>query len=426
MSEEGSQLAQSQNHDGAEDQMDPHVEYLQQLLRDNEFLQRENLLFEAFLAKVDISKLGSLAEEDAAKKKKAARKGAAAAPAAAAGASPGKGDAGRGPGGAAGAGGGRDSFVALTDEEKNDLVSQEVEMVQAEIEAIKKAGDKDIDDIRTLMEEVDMRIAETKKDTYEFKRDIIIGAENPRSGKIVAEKMIRFLEDKLRQKDATSDKLRLKNTTTRALITKLEHQLAHKEEMGEVLHLVDFDQLKIENQQYMERIEERNNELLKLKLSTSRTVQVLNNLKSQLSDMVAAGHGLRRQIAERKADLSRFENEFSAALDEKGRGERTVRRLKLEQEDIDTPTIMDYIKLKHTVCELEKQLTDWRRKIEIMTLEKTRKRSLLKTVAATPSGGATGGLGAHGGGGSGGSHGTPVHGSGGAHGGGGSAQGASR
>lgn len=56
---------------------------------------------------------------------------------------------------------------------------------------IKKAGDKDIDDIKTLMEEVDMRIAETKKDTYEFKRDIIIGAENPRSGKIVAEKMTR-------------------------------------------------------------------------------------------------------------------------------------------------------------------------------------------------------------------------------------------
>lgn len=39
----------------------------------------------------------------------------------------------------------------------------------------------------------------------------------------------RFLEDKLRQKDATIDKMRLKNTTTKALITKMEHQLAHKE-----------------------------------------------------------------------------------------------------------------------------------------------------------------------------------------------------
>ncbi|KAG2449892.1 hypothetical protein HYH02_005414 [Chlamydomonas schloesseri] len=375
MSEAGSQMLAQ---DLGDDQLDPHVEYLQQLLRDNEFLQRENLLFEAFLAKVDMSKLGSLADDDASKKKKGAKK------AAAAGRTEGPiANTSRGGMVTARDGGAAAQFAALTDEEKNDLVSQEVEMVQAEIEAIRKAGDKDIDDIRTLMEEVDMRIAETKKDTYEFKRDIIIGAENPRTGKIVAEKMIRFIEDKLRQKDATADKLRLKNTTTKALITKLEHQLAHKEEMGEVLHLVDFDQLKIENQQYMERIEERNNELLKLKLSTSRTVQVLNNLKSSLSDMVAAGHGLRKQIAERKQDLARFDADFGNVLDEKGRGERTLRRLKLEQEDIDTPTIMDYIKLKHEVSELEKQLVDWRRKLDILTMEKTRKRTLLKSVAST-------------------------------------------
>jgi hypothetical protein len=36
-------------------------------------------------------------------------------------------------------------------------------------------GEKDVDDIRTLMEEVDMRIKETKQETYEFKRDVILG-----------------------------------------------------------------------------------------------------------------------------------------------------------------------------------------------------------------------------------------------------------
>jgi hypothetical protein len=37
-------------------------------------------------------------------------------------------------------------------------------------------GEKDVDDIRTLMEEVDLRIKETKQQTYEFKRDVILGA----------------------------------------------------------------------------------------------------------------------------------------------------------------------------------------------------------------------------------------------------------
>jgi hypothetical protein len=46
------------------------------------------------------------------------------------------------------------------------------------------------------------------------------------------------MEEKLRQKDTTIEKLRLKNSTIKAQIGKMEHMLAHKEEMGEVLHLV--------------------------------------------------------------------------------------------------------------------------------------------------------------------------------------------
>lgn len=69
------------------------------------------------------------------------------------------------------------------------------------------------------------------------------------------------------------DKVNLKNNTYKAAISKLEAQLAHKEKMGEVLHLVDFDQLKIENHQYMETIDAKNKELLQLKLASGKTVQ---------------------------------------------------------------------------------------------------------------------------------------------------------
>jgi hypothetical protein len=41
------------------------------------------------------------------------------------------------------------------------------------------------------MEEVDMRIAETKKATYEFKRDVIIGGEDIRTGRTCAEKVVK-------------------------------------------------------------------------------------------------------------------------------------------------------------------------------------------------------------------------------------------
>jgi len=49
--------------------------------------------------------------------------------------------------------------------------------------------------------------------------------------------------------------------------------------MGEVLHEVDFNQLKIENKQYLEKIDEKNQELLRLKLMTGNTLQILNHFK---------------------------------------------------------------------------------------------------------------------------------------------------
>ena len=39
---------------------------------------------------------------------------------------------------------------------------------------------------------------------------------------------------------------------------------------AQVLNVIDFDQLKIENKQFLEKIEERNNELITLKLTTGQ------------------------------------------------------------------------------------------------------------------------------------------------------------
>ena len=47
-----------------------------------------------------------------------------------------------------------------------------------------------------------------------------------------------------------------------------------QEELAEGLHLIDFEQLKIENQSLNEKIEERNEDLTKLRKKTATTVQV--------------------------------------------------------------------------------------------------------------------------------------------------------
>jgi len=56
-----------------------------------------------------------------------------------------------------------------------------------------------------------------------------------------------------------------------------------KEELAEGLHLIDFEQLKIENQSLNEKIEERNEDLHKLKKKNTTTVQILTHTVEKLN-----------------------------------------------------------------------------------------------------------------------------------------------
>lgn len=108
-----------------------------------------------------------------------------------------------------------------------------------------------------------MRIDEVKRETYEFKRDVIVGGENPRTGKIMSDKVMRFLEESLAQKEVAMQKMQLRNKMLKHQAVKLEQQLKSKEDKGEMLNKIDFEQLKIEHEQFLEKIEERNSELLR-------------------------------------------------------------------------------------------------------------------------------------------------------------------
>jgi hypothetical protein len=289
----------------------------------NETLMRENELFESHLQRVAPALLRD--DEDAAKaRKKPSQK--------------------------------RGQQVLLTAEQKYDIAVQEMEEVREEITSTKQNSEQLIDTLRARMEECDVRIAEIKKDAYEFKRDIVTGAENFRTGKIVAEKAIRYMEDKLRAKAAVAEKLRLKNATLKQQYTKVEASLQQKEDMGEVLHVIDFDQLKIENQQYLEKIEDRNNELLRLKLTTGNTVQVL-----------------KRETTGRKELLAKISEEITRVEQEKEQAARQDRKLRREENtESNMPQVLDYVQQKAEVYELEKSLNAWKRKVDIGEMEMKR------------------------------------------------------
>lgn len=89
---------------------------------------------------------------------------------------------------------------------------------------------------------------------------------------------MKYFQEKLEAKQAQCDKLAAKNNSLKQQIQKCDLQLKQKSEQGENLHQIDFQQLQIENSQYNAKIDQRNKQLLKLKMTTVKTVQVRDEL----------------------------------------------------------------------------------------------------------------------------------------------------
>ncbi|RYG55719.1 coiled-coil domain-containing protein, partial [archaeon] len=226
--------------------------------------------------------------------------------------------------------------------------------------------------VQAMLEQTDSRIATLKREAYEFKRDVVIAGEDTRTGKLVAEKVEKYFADQLRAKDNMIDKLHLKNQVLRSTLVRLETLLKQKEDVGDVLHYIDFHQLQIENKQYLAKIEEKNAELLRLKLSTGQTVQSLNTMKIRLSAVSKEMTRLRADIRSRGVLLSRLRTENERLCDAiTSAQELGVTLARQAREASDMPTIMDYVELKTMQSALAAELSSWKRKLEVTELAAT-------------------------------------------------------
>jgi len=83
-------------------------------------------------------------------------------------------------------------------------------------------------------------------------------------------------------KDQEVHQYRLQNIALRNRLANKEKILKKKEQLADGLHLIDFEQLKIENQTLNEKIEERNEELHKLRKKITTTVVILSHTREKL------------------------------------------------------------------------------------------------------------------------------------------------
>jgi histone deacetylase 6 len=105
-------------------------------------------------------------------------------------------------------------------------------------------------------------------------------------------------------RDSALEKVRLKNINLRRAFRKLEKALRAKDQLADGLHMIDFEQLKVENQTLNEKIEERSEELNNLKRKNASTVQVLTHFKEKLKFMEHRNARKREDLSVIEANLA--------------------------------------------------------------------------------------------------------------------------
>jgi hypothetical protein len=146
----------------------------------------------------------------------------------------------------------------------------------------REGAEEKIDRLTAKLDRQDEQATELSDSFKAFKREIAREARHSRTDQPVKLKRILAFEASEEAKDREVAEVRLKHINLLSQLKQLEEQVKEKEELAEGLHLIDFEQLKIENQTLNEKIEERNDELHKLRKKTTTTVQVLTHIKEKL------------------------------------------------------------------------------------------------------------------------------------------------
>lgn len=118
-----------------------------------------------------------------------------------------------------------DFRMRLTADQKSDIASKEIDELKDETRKQAEDSERRIDSYKAILEEAELRINEIKIEIHDFERDVLKGGLNPVNKKIIAEKLIKYFDDRLKERDTLIDKLKLKNTSMRKRKNKLKAEL---------------------------------------------------------------------------------------------------------------------------------------------------------------------------------------------------------
>lgn len=166
---------------------------------------------------------------------------------------------------------------------------------------------QELDQLKQQCKEKVSRVEREWRRFQALKRQVVLqamGSCRLRGGRQAALReveQIQALEDK---KEKEMSAVRLENVQLKQSLVHFETRMRAQEDTTEGLLLIDFEQLKIENQTFNEKVEERNEELLKLHGKVNHNVQIITHVKEKLHFVDIENASKKAQLLEVEAQVA--------------------------------------------------------------------------------------------------------------------------
>ena len=189
-----------------------------------------------------------------------------------------------------------DTQNATESENKYLMLLDQLRHTRSELVSIKGHNSDILTISKDKMNSDQAKAAEFEVSFRSYKRTVAEKSGFSRNKKSIPKKRLDSYEGLEEQRSQEVKMARVGYIKMRNRAKRLSDMLKEKEKLTDGLHLIDFEQLKIENTTLNEKIEERNEDLLKLKKKATTTIHILTHVKEKLQYIQGENQGLRKSL----------------------------------------------------------------------------------------------------------------------------------
>lgn len=237
--------------------------------------------------------------------------------------------------------------------ERSELVSTEMEVLSHSLEKARRKAAKKHALLKAQLEEIGVRVGGIEKATEMFNQEVIIEGWDKIAQRIPAEIWIRFMTEWVKICDSHIGKLRLRTSTLNTQFSKLKGQIKIKAELSESLRPVDFEKMKIENNQCLETIDQKLHQLAELKKMTGDANLTLTMHKKAMMEQNGYLTNVMKTIKHKEKLTTVLEKERDVIDDQAESLAQKLDEVKRVRLAYEVPDVMEYVQVKADLADLK-------------------------------------------------------------------------